>query len=341
GYEPKATMAPKSAVKPPELDISRRAANMLENVKKALWLSTYKRDYTGIGSMNPLLLDDYNAKVIGRATGELGHDVELRELFPSETSQVRPLEGRIARYLQGREYHFADPQQKHYAEMQRLALQCTDKPVAHAYSEGAPNAREVSLSTFPQCPIIESGVKKKTEHLPQNQNCPQAFYQEESDQCKVLPFRKITDTWKIEKLYQRQLAVPPEPEVILKPVDSIYYEDLKPSRFNNYIVWHHPVSLSKPASLDLTSKKHSDVPAVQFASNTKDVVTSSGFPEWIPNCGVPRPQTKLLDIQDSFRKCEAIKRLNDLTRGGIRDLRDHDREGRRHKFHGMHAFLFS
>ncbi|KAK9396342.1 putative protein C7orf31 like [Crotalus adamanteus] len=68
---------PKSTFQLPESDLSPRAANILENVKKALWLSTYKRDYTGSGPMKPLQLDDYNAKLIGRATGELGKNVDL------------------------------------------------------------------------------------------------------------------------------------------------------------------------------------------------------------------------------------------------------------------------
>ncbi|XP_061441660.1 sperm-associated microtubule inner protein 4 [Rhineura floridana] len=332
-YDPN---SPKSGFKPPQLDISPRAANMLENAKKALWLTTYKRNYTGRGSMNPLLLDDYDYKVIGRTTGELGKDVELRESFPSDASQVRPLDGRIARSLQGRQFHISNPQLQDSANIYMLVPHCTDNLVTCRHSEGVPSRS--------QCPETDSGANRRTEYFLENLIHPQVDYQRENSQGKKLPrnrFWKITDTWKIENLYQRQLAVPPDPELLIKPADSIYYEDLPPSHLNKYIVWHHPVSLSKPALTHLSCEKPDDRLDFQCAPSLKEIVTSSQFPEWIPNCGVSRPQTKLLDMQDSFRKGEAIKRLSDLTRGGVRDLRDHNRQGRRHQFYGIHAHFFN
>lgn len=180
--------------------------------------------------------------------------------------------------------------------------------------------------------------------LPQNQYQPQDFCQgDRRRQGKKTPhnrFQKITDTWKTEYLYQRQLAVPPEPQPILKPAESIYYEDLKPSRLDKYIVWHHPASLSKPASKDLSYEKHGNLQDLPFAACPEETPTRGEFPEWIPNCKVVRPQTKLLDIQNSFTKTEAIKHLNELAKGGMRDLRDHDREGRRHNFQGINAYFF-
>ncbi|XP_066485241.1 sperm-associated microtubule inner protein 4 [Tiliqua scincoides] len=337
--------APKSTSKPPELNISARAANMLANVKKALWLSTYKRDYTGTGSMNPLLLDDYDAKVIGRATGELGKDVELRETFPSRMNQVRPLEGRIARFLQGRPPYVTDHQQQGSAEVQMPPIRCKNDTVPRSYSAGMQSSGDMSLGSLQQSPESKSKAERWIEGFLQYQNQPCADYHEESYQDKKLPwnnFRKITDTWKTERLYQRQLAVPPDPKPIpLKPTDSIYYEDLEPSRLNKRIVWHNPISLSKPSSEDyLWSAKPDDQQDHQHTSDLQDIATSSSFPEWIPNCGVAHPQTKLLDIQDAFTKTDTIKRLRELTKGGIRDLRDHDREGKKHKFQGIDARFF-
>lgn len=153
-------------------------------------------------------------------------------------------------------------------------------------------------------------------------------------------FQKITDTWKTEALYLRQLVGPLDPNSDLKPTESIYYEDLKPSHLDKYIVWHHPVILNKPAPRDLSYRKHGNLQDLEFASSPEDTPPSNQLPGWVPNCGVARPQTSLCDIQDSFTKTDTIKRLQDLTRGGIRDLRDHDRKGRRHKFYGFHAEYF-
>ncbi|KAJ7322423.1 hypothetical protein JRQ81_018710 [Phrynocephalus forsythii] len=345
-YNPQipATGTPKSTSKPPELDISARASNMLENVKKALWLSTYRRDFSGKGPMNPLLLDDYNAKVIGRATGELGKYVELRESFPSGMSQVRPLEGRIARALQGRERHFLVPQQQVSPDVHR-APSYKEDPIVSGDTEGARNSRKMSLNPSQHDPNATNGSRRKNEYLLPNHIKLHIEFPKENTEDKKLPwdrFRKITDTWKTENLYQRQLEIPPEPEPTLKPADSIYYEDLQPSRLNRYIVWHHPVSLSKPGAPDLCFGKPVEMPDPSLTSRPKDLSPQRlpSIPEWIPNCGVARPQTKLMEIQDSFSKTDAIKSLNDLRRGGLRDLRDHDREGKRHKFQGIHAYFF-
>ncbi|XP_048366438.1 uncharacterized protein C7orf31 homolog [Sphaerodactylus townsendi] len=317
----------KSTFKIPELNISARAANMLENVKKALWLSTYKRDFTGTGSMNPLLLDDHDVKTIGRATGELGINVDLRETFPSHTSQVRPLEGRIARLLQNRRPLLSGQQQQESSVVHMPPLQHTPDPVLRGFSEGVLSCGEVLPFPVQQCPNAENGTKRRNENWAQKR--------EPWDR-----FRKITDTWKTESLYLRQLAVPPDPDPDRKPIESIYYEDLKPSRLDKYIVWHHPVMLSKPASADLNYRKHGNLQDLESTSSVEDTRPRDPLPEWIPNCGVARPQTCLLSIQDFYTKTDTIKRFNDLTRGGIRDLRDHDRKGRRHKFCDFHAFFF-
>ncbi|XP_060137040.1 sperm-associated microtubule inner protein 4 [Zootoca vivipara] len=327
----------KMTSKPPELDISYRAANMLENVKKALWLSTYKRDYTGKGSMKPLLLDDHDSKMIGRATGELGKDVELRESFPPAEIQVRPLEGHIACALPGRPIRPYDLQQ------QDPGFVCEHPPLWTGDSLIRKCLDVVQSGGRQMPPETDSGGK--AEDFQQNQIDRPVGNPRESMKHTKLPwsrFRKITDTWKTEKLYQRQLAVPPEPEIVLKPAESIRYEDLPPSRIGNYIVWHHPISLSKPGQIEASFGTCDDIPAVQGVPTVfTGIESKSGFPEWIPNCGIARPQTKLNDMQYCFRKGEAIKRLSDLTRGGMRDLRDHDRKGRRHKFYGVNAYHYN
>ncbi|XP_062840250.1 sperm-associated microtubule inner protein 4 isoform X2 [Anolis carolinensis] len=338
-YDPRdsRTQAPKPAVKPPELDISYRAANLLESVKKALWMSTYKRDYTGTGSMNPLMLEDYDAKIIGRATGELGKYVDLRESFPSATSQVRPLEGRIARALQGKQSHISNSQQNDSSDVHRPSLQYADD--SPRYLEETWNNSRTSPGASQQDPNVAKTLKL-IEYLLQPPIQPPREYPRENGQIRKFPqnkYQKITDTWKTDKLYQRQIDIPPEPESTQKPEEPIYYEDLPPSRLSRYIIWHHPVSLSKPGTKNQFVGKQTNKPTPGHVPDLRDIQPSPSFPKWIPNCGVARPQTKLLDIQNSFSKGGAIKILKDLTQGGVRDLRDHDKEGRRHKFQGIHA----
>ncbi|KAM9024768.1 LOW QUALITY PROTEIN: sperm-associated microtubule inner protein 4 [Ara ararauna] len=51
--------------------------------------------------INPLILDNYYMKAVGKLTGELSEDVELKETFLPSLSQVRPLEGCTICLLQG------------------------------------------------------------------------------------------------------------------------------------------------------------------------------------------------------------------------------------------------
>uniref|UniRef100_A0A8V0XAQ1 Sperm microtubule inner protein 4 n=1 Tax=Gallus gallus TaxID=9031 RepID=A0A8V0XAQ1_CHICK len=105
---------------PRELEhkLSPRTTNILRNVERAQRITTYNQNFTGRGPMNPLILDDYYMKAVGRLTGELGTDVELKETFVSSLSQVRPLEGRTARLLQGRRPRESVLQEQHCCHKQ-------------------------------------------------------------------------------------------------------------------------------------------------------------------------------------------------------------------------------
>nr|XP_021136537.1 uncharacterized protein C7orf31 homolog isoform X3 [Columba livia] len=75
--KPPKTVAPNSTVNELEHNFSARTTNMLRNTERALGITTYHRDFTGRGPMNPLILDNYYLKEVGRLTGEVGDDVEL------------------------------------------------------------------------------------------------------------------------------------------------------------------------------------------------------------------------------------------------------------------------
>ncbi|PKU31470.1 protein hypothetical protein [Limosa lapponica baueri] len=76
---PPKTVAPNSTFEGLEHNLSRRTTNMLRNTERTLGITTYNREFTGRGPMNPLILDNHYLKAIGRLTGELGEDVELGE----------------------------------------------------------------------------------------------------------------------------------------------------------------------------------------------------------------------------------------------------------------------
>ncbi|POI32944.1 hypothetical protein CIB84_003304 [Bambusicola thoracicus] len=105
---------------PRELEhrLSPRTTNILRNIERAQRITAYNQNFTGRGPMNPLFLDDYYMKAVGRLTGELGTDVELKETLVSSLSQVRLLEGRTACLLQGRHLHESALQKQHCCHKQ-------------------------------------------------------------------------------------------------------------------------------------------------------------------------------------------------------------------------------
>ncbi|KAM6142344.1 sperm-associated microtubule inner protein 4 [Phoenicopterus ruber ruber] len=305
---PPKIVAPISTFKEREHNLSPRTTNMLRNTERALRITTYSRDFTGRGPMNPLILDNYYMKAVGRLTGELGEDVELKETFLPSLSQVRPLQGRTARLLHGRRPHESILQEQYSSNQKRDVSQ---------------------------------------EQAPLSQTCYQKVHYLDT-RPPINKLQKITDTLQTEALYRGQLSGRPELESLPKSACSLSCEDFKPRHLDQHTVWETPVSLSKPGlPLDVKSEEsrvllhklwHQE--ACQPAWRPEDGPRDTALPEWIPSCEVPHRQTVLLELQHSFSKTAAQKRFHDSIRGETKDLRDNITEGKRHKFYGFNAFYF-
>ncbi|XP_051574264.1 uncharacterized protein C7orf31 [Myxocyprinus asiaticus] len=97
---PPKTVCPNASLRDWNTTLSECTANMLRNLEKAQWLTSYQLHYTGTGPTNPIKLDDFHEKTIAMFTGEMNPlTAQLRERsFPIFTPS-RPLEGRKARIL--------------------------------------------------------------------------------------------------------------------------------------------------------------------------------------------------------------------------------------------------
>uniref|UniRef100_A0A667ZX20 Uncharacterized protein n=1 Tax=Myripristis murdjan TaxID=586833 RepID=A0A667ZX20_9TELE len=63
-----------------DVSLSERTANMLKNVERTHWLTSYQMDYTGSGPANPLKIDDFKEKMRDLATGGMTpHTTQLVE----------------------------------------------------------------------------------------------------------------------------------------------------------------------------------------------------------------------------------------------------------------------
>uniref|UniRef100_A0A672I3I7 Uncharacterized protein n=1 Tax=Salarias fasciatus TaxID=181472 RepID=A0A672I3I7_SALFA len=60
---PPKTVLPNLKLRDPHLSLSERTSNMLKNLERTFWLTSYQMDYTGWGPANPLKMDDFQEKI--------------------------------------------------------------------------------------------------------------------------------------------------------------------------------------------------------------------------------------------------------------------------------------
>ncbi|XP_010281923.1 PREDICTED: uncharacterized protein C7orf31 homolog, partial [Phaethon lepturus] len=265
-----------------EHNLSPRTTNMLQNTERALGITTYSRDFTGRGPMNPHILDNYYMKAVGRLTGQLGEDVELKETFLPSLSQVRPLEGRTARLLQGRRPHESILQEQHSSKQATLSQTCYQK--VHY------------LDTRPRI----NKLQKITDTLQTEALCRGQL----SERPELESLLKSACSLSYEDFKPRHLdqrTVWENPVNLNKPglpLDAKSEE----SRILLHKLWHQE--------------------ACQSAWRPKDGPRETALPEWIPTCEAPHRQTALLELQHSFSKTAAQKLFHDFVTGETKDLRD-------------------
>uniref|UniRef100_A0A8B9VJ44 Uncharacterized protein n=1 Tax=Anas zonorhyncha TaxID=75864 RepID=A0A8B9VJ44_9AVES len=299
---PPKMVAPNSTFKELEHNLSPRTTNMLRNTERAQGITTYSRNFTGkqLGPMNPLILDDYYMKAVGRLTGELGTDVELKETFLSSLSQVRPLEGRTARLLQGRRPHESILQEQGSCQEQA-------QPPCLYYQKDHYLDTELPINEFQKITDTwqtEALYKRQFSGMSELESLPKSAHCLSCEDTKP----KLLD----------QHTVWENPVSLNKP--------LLPQDVN-----------SEERRIELHNLWYQEASQPAWRPERR---TETALPEWIPGFEVLQRPTALLELQDSFSKTAAQKRFHDSINGETKDLRDNITEGRRHKFYGFNAFYF-
>nr|XP_009674733.1 PREDICTED: uncharacterized protein C7orf31 homolog [Struthio camelus australis] len=290
-----------------EHNLSPRTTNMLRNSERAQWITTYSRDFTGRGPMNPLNLDDYAMKVMDRLTQELGEDVELKETFLPNLSQVRPLEGRTARLLQGRRPHESLPQEQHSSNK-------GDVRQEQAHLSQIYYQKDDYLDTKPPANKFQKIIDtRQTEALYGRQLAGRPELESLPKSACSLSYKDL----KPRRLDQHRVWN--NPDSLRMPGLPQHVKSKESGTFMRKL-WHQEASQPVWRSEDRPSK--------------------TALPEFIPSYEVPQRRTTLLELQDSFSKTAAHKHFHDAIKGETKDLRDNITEGRRHKFHGFNSFYF-
>ncbi|XP_074051609.1 sperm-associated microtubule inner protein 4 isoform X2 [Macrotis lagotis] len=316
--------------------ISLKRANIQKNLERSHWITSYSRDFTGSGSMNPLELDDLHAKKVAILTGKIGFDPPPQARSHPEFIPSRPLKGRMARSLQGRR-----PRASIIIERRiPMCPDCTPQVLCTVHSL-VPSHTEMKLikGSTPAGPVLCKSQISEIEEMirygvmpPSPYDFPPPSKTEEEEEkekedmddfYKIYeppPFPKITDTYRNDALYWRQLLIRPTPKKSVETEDFLCYDDMKPSRLDQYIVWQNSISLSKPSILPALTiqkppfnPKHWYINQSQAPPQIPDAESQgekNPLLKWIPNAGVPRPRARLMDLQDSFSKSDAHRRFH-------------------------------
>ena len=344
--KPPKTFAPNSSVNPWDTMSSAKDANIQRNLERSHWLTSYAHDFTGLGSMSPLELDDYHEKELAELTGQIGFDPQPQEKFHPALKTPRPLDGRIARLTQNQRPLEATVQ------IPPPCPDCTPR-VLCAFHTFIPTSAEIMAMNN----NLLSGITHKNQDVEEKikeeqglmSTCPLPTCYESKDLTSlydVQSFPKITDTKKTDDLYWRQLEMKPLPISCSKSNHYIDYEPLKSAYRDPYAMCPNPVRLSKSNILqnktdtaDFTFDNFLSKPEF-LGMNMESNEETRPLLDWIPRAGVPKHHSNLRNLRNTFSKSMAQKRLHNSIQEEQKDLRDKLQCGMRHQFFGYNGHHF-
>ncbi|XP_036103311.1 uncharacterized protein C7orf31 homolog isoform X2 [Molossus molossus] len=347
--KPPKTFAPNTSLKSWDPINSLKEANIQRNLERSHWISSYTHDFTGLGPMNPLELDDYHEKEIAELTGQITFDPEPVEKFHSVFKPCRPLEGRIARLVQNRR-----PLESTVQQRPPSCPDCTPRVLCNFHTF-IPSSTELMAicdntpaSKTHKYQEIEDKIKDEQSLFSTYARPPYCYSVKDltnTDDIQLFP--KITDTRKIEDLYWRQLSLKHPPFPYCNPNHYIQYEHLKSALHDPYAICQNPVSFSKPRFLqnkpDLEAfdiEHFLSKPEEQMTLNTENDEETRSLLGWIPRAGVAKPHNNLLELKNSFSKTSAQKRFHKSILEDPKDLRDKVHSGMRHQFYDHNSYYF-
>ncbi|XP_009241213.2 sperm-associated microtubule inner protein 4 isoform X2 [Pongo abelii] len=346
--KPPKTFAPNTSLNSWDPICSAKEANIQRNLERSHWLTSYTHDFTGLGPMDPLELDDYHEKMVAELTGKIGFDPEPQEKFHPVFKPPRPLEGRIARLIQNRRSLEAIVQQR-----PRSCTDCTPRVLCNFHTFVPSSKEMMALSdntpagvTHKNQDIEEKIIEEQS--LLSTYELPSCYPTKDLTSIyDIKPFPKITDTKKTEDLYWRQQSLKTQPTPYCKPNHWIHYENLKSPLHDQYNMCPNPVSLSKPSVLQnkqdteaFTLEHFLSKPEEELFLNMENNEETRPILGWIPRAGVTKPQTNLLELKNSFSKTGAQKRFHKSILEDHKDLRDNEHLGMKHQFYGHNSYYF-
>ncbi|XP_048195622.1 uncharacterized protein C7orf31 homolog [Perognathus longimembris pacificus] len=323
---------------------SMREANIQRNLERSHWITSYNHDFTGLGPMNPLELDDYQQKEVAELTGEIGFDPPPQEKFHPVFRPPRPMDGRISRLLQDRR-----PLEAIVHEGPTSCPDCTPRVLCNFHTFIPSSTEMTALSDNTLAGMVHKN-KDIQEKIKEEQGLLSPYPLPSCDltkdmtniyDLKSLP--KITDTKKTDDLYWRQLPLKSPPIPYYKPNHYLHYDQLKSSLHDPLTACQNPLSLNyrilqnKPDMGTFALERFLSKPDEQLDKDNEDTKSLLG---WMPKVGSVKSHTNLLELKNSFSKSNAQKQFHNSLLGDHKDLRDKLNAGMKHQFYGHNSYYF-
>ncbi|XP_028836878.1 uncharacterized protein C7orf31 homolog isoform X2 [Denticeps clupeoides] len=307
GFYPKPpkTVCPNCSLRDWGSTLSKRTANILCNLEKLQWVTSYQMHFTGNGPSNPLKLDDFDEQTIDTATQQgTPYATRLRERSHPVFVPPRPLDGRRARILQGR---------------QSLRGQGVHNDTSYAPSDqeqGFTKWNAHRLDSLPQ------GSNRNLEPLrPQLEGgSPQLRCNPEQESSSAM-----CETCRKTHSECPALSSPVLNTGLTKPIQTFREDQAEHKALD---LQNNPsTEAEKPFEFEnLTGTSRATVPEGDAAKLGYMIRETN--------------HNSLQALQDSFSKTEALRRFHQTIKSKAADLRDHHHAGRKHDFYGFNSYYF-
>uniref|UniRef100_A0A3B1J972 Sperm microtubule inner protein 4 n=1 Tax=Astyanax mexicanus TaxID=7994 RepID=A0A3B1J972_ASTMX len=332
------TLCPNLTLRDWKTTLSERTANMLRNVEKSQWLTSYQLHFTG---------------TVHHMTGSLHKERSCPTFLPP-----RPLEGRKARILQDRRpLEGRYPSSSPSSAAGKTPIQ---DDTSRKWSVGLPQNANVEHEVHRAIKANESiHPIYSSEFYSESYVCDRCW--ERNCMCTVRLSEPNSDTNAGSFLPQNTFQPALQEKNSKEGLRGLFRKVQKyMGKKNPFELSQLPQSdedatdryirLGRPTNHWFKSESEKEEERVKVVSRTSVSIQprSSSAPYSYgerPNSrtddnGPFRSQSVLLDLQDSFSQTEAHRRFHETLQGASMDLRDNHHTGRKHCFYGFNSYYY-
>ncbi|XP_074508546.1 sperm-associated microtubule inner protein 4 [Sebastes fasciatus] len=371
---PPKTVLPNGKLRDWDLSLSERTSNMLKNLERSHWVTSYQMHHTGSGPANPLQMDDFKEKMCA-ITGMNSHTAPLRERSFPVFVPSKPRGGWRRRQGSTCSPAAAELTNLSPAPNQGTAAINQHRPqeITAKYNEAPdPNQRgHHSQSKYSSGSTEARSAEPSQEVLHKQQTESSAYEGRMRENCKFQLDGSPIEVSVSQSSREANAARNADKE---RPLDlcncPLSQEEMEVNREKSLM---EPCVKDEPSSKNEYFKDERNVSSISQSSMAKDLAgieshakLSSRAAPWHETpphsictpCILPRPPVLpgirpedrvetsgregaalcLLDLQNSFSKTKAHRDFNNsITRAAV-NLRDNVVTGKKHDFYGINCY---